>query len=412
MLKTNKITTITLLIFVVLAYSIMPIVSRLFSAYLTTYAYLAVVLVTVLAVLLIGKQDFLINLFPIIIPLIILNVLIYFSTNPSIIMWVYSLLLNILAIVIGIYVIQSYDTKLLKILTYFILVIHGITALTTIIGLNNNPDAARYLATVADSNEADAVKYGFMNIGGFEFVYSVALIYPAIIYGFKRKKINVAIVVIYAVIDFILVINTGYTIALLLFIASTVFVFFRNNLTVKNVVIIFVITLLVSLLVFPLFSYLLNALADVIGNETIAERLRDLAGGREGLEASEDNRLALYMTSLTSFITHPLFGGMFNSVSIGGHSEILDKIAQYGIFGLIAIVLIYSAIYKKFFKVYKNESGYGYVFWIFMQAVILSVLNPGMWIYQLALMIPVILAYINQKENKNEGSLDSKLFNS
>ena len=411
MLKTNKITTITLLIFVVLAYSIMPIVSRLFSAYLTTYAYLAVVLVTVLAVLLIGKQDFLINLFPIIIPLIILNVLIYFSTNPSIIMWVYSLLLDILAIVIGIYVIQTYDTKLLKILTYFILVIHGITALTTIIGLNNNPDAARYLATVADSNEADAVKYGFMNIGGFEFVYSVALIYPAIIYGFKRKKIHVSIVIIYAVIDFILVINTGYTIALLLFIASTVFVFFRNNLTVKNVVIIFVITLLVSLLVFPLFSYLLNALADVIGNETIAERLRDLAGGREGLEASEDNRLALYMTSLTSFITHPLFGGMFNSVSIGGHSEILDKIAQYGIFGLIAIVLIYSAIYKKFFKVYKNESGYGYVFWIFMQAVILSVLNPGMWIYQLALMIPVILAYINQKENKNEGSLDSKLFN-
>lgn len=410
MLKTNKITTITLLIFVILAYSIMPIVSRLFSAYLTTYAYLAVVLVTVLAVLLIGKQDFLINLFPIIIPLIILNVLIYFSTNPSIIMWVYSLLLNILAIVIGIYVIQSYDTKLLKILTYFILVIHAITALTTIVGLNENPDAARYLATVADSNEADAVKYGFMNIGGFEFVYSVALIYPAIIYGFKRKKIHVSIVIIYAVIDFILVINTGYTIALLLFIASTVFVFFRNNLTVKNVVIIFVITLLVSLLVFPLFSYLLNALADVIGNETIAERLRDLAGGREGLEASEDNRLALYMMSLTSFITHPLFGGMFNSVSIGGHSEILDKIAQYGIFGLIAIVLIYNAIYKKFFKVYKNESGYGYVFWIFMQAVILSVLNPGMWIYQLALMIPVILAYINQKENKNEGSLDSKLF--
>lgn len=410
MLKTNKITTITLLIFVVLAYSIMPIVSRLFSAYLTTYAYLAVVLVTVLAVLLIGKQDFLINLFPIIIPLIILNVLIYFSTNPSIIMWVYSLLLNILAIVIGIYVIQSYDTKLLKILTYFILILYGITALTTIVGLNENPDAARYLATVADSNEADAVKYGFMNIGGFSFIYSVALIYPAIIYGFKRKKIHVAIVVIYAVIDFILIINAGYTIALLLFIASTVFVFFRNNLTVKNVVIIFVITLLVSLLVFPLFSYLLNALADVIGNETIAERLRDLAGGREGLEASEDNRLALYMTSLTSFITHPLFGGMFNSVSIGGHSEILDKIAQYGIFGLIAIVLIYNAIYKKFFKVYKNESGYGYVFWIFMQAVILSVLNPGMWIYQLALMIPVILAYINQKENKNEGSLDSKLF--
>lgn len=411
MLKTNKITTITLLIFVVLAYHIMPIVSRFFSAYLTTYAYLAVVLVTILSVLLIGKQDFIVGMLPILLPLLMLNVLIYFSTSPALVLWGYTLLLDILAFMLGIYILQFYDYKLIRILTFFILILYGITALTTIIGLNENPDAARYLATVADASEEDSVRYGFMNIGGFQFVYAVALIYPAIVYGFKRKKIHVAVLVIYAVLDFLLVVNSGYTIALLLFIASTVFVFFRKDLTVKSVIIIFVVTLLASLLVFPLVSYLLNALADVIGNETIAERLRDLAGGREGLEASEDNRLALYMTSITSFLTHPIFGGMFNGVSIGGHSEILDKIAQYGVFGLLALVLIYRAIYRMFFKVYKNQTGYGYVFWIFMQAVILSVLNPGMWIYQLALMIPVILAYINQKENKNEGSLDSKLFN-
>ena len=46
-----------------------------------------------------------------------------------------------------------------------------------------------------------------------------------------------------------------------------------------------------------------------------------------------------------------------------------------------------------------------------MQTIILSVLNPGMWIYELTLYIPIILSYVDQKGVKDESSLDSKLLN-
>ena len=410
MIKTDKVTSLALLIIVILAYSIMPIIPRIFSAYLTTYAYLGVVILTFFAILIIGKQEFLLGIFPIIIPLVMLNVIIYFSTRPEMMLWVYSLLLDVLAVAIGAYVIRFFDYKVIRVFVVVILIFLAITAITTIIGLNTNPDAARYLATVAESNEEEAVRYGFMNIGGYEFVYTVGLIYPAIIYGYKSKKIHFAVLIAYAVIDFILIINSGYTISLLLFIASTVFIFFKKELTVRNVVVIFIVVLLFSLLLFSLLSYLIDSLADVIDNKTISDRLHDLAGGREGLEKSEDNRLELYLTSITSFISHPIFGGIFKSVPTSGHSYILATLANYGIFGLIALIFIYSAIYTTFYKTHKNEAGYGYVFWTFMQAIILSVLNTGLWIYVLTLFLPIILTYINQKGVKDESSLDSKFF--
>lgn len=409
MVKNDKFTTITLLMLIVIAYSIMPVTARFFSAFLTTYAYLAVAILTILSVFLVGRQKVLGEMFTVILPLLILNVLMYFAENSSIITWVYTLLLDILAVVLGIYALEYCGYKVIRILAFAIFIIYAITMLTTIIGLNEHPDAARYLATVADASEEEAVMYNWLNIGGFSFVYSVALIYPAVIYGFKHNKINIVFLIIFAVADFLLIINSGYTIALLLFITSTVFIFFRRDLKVKDVFIVLFIAVVVVAVLFPLVASLLEALADVVDNDTIAERLRDLAGGKEGLENSDDNRLDLYMTSLNSFLSHPLFGGIFEKVSMGGHSEILDKIAQYGLFGLVSYVLIYGAIYKKFFKPYRNKFGYGYVFWIFMQAVILMVLNPGMWLYELTLFIPVILMYIDGKGKKNENSLDSEL---
>ena len=408
--KTNKFTTQVFLIFIVLAYSVMPVVSRFFSAYLTTYAYLAVVIITLLSVLLIVQQNVLGEMLVLIAPLIMFNVLIYVATGADIALWVYTLLIDILAIVLGIYVLRYFDFKIITVFTFLILLLYAITIITTIIGLNENPDAARYLATVADASEEENVKYNWLNIGGFSFVYSVALIYPAVIYGFKHKKIHIAFLILFIIADFLLIVNSGYTIALLLFIMSSVFLFFKRDFKIKDVVIVFIISVFVIALLFPVVAELLNSLADVIDNDTIAERLRALAGGREGLENSESKRLELYQMSFNSFINSPIFGGMFTGASMGGHSQVLDTMAQYGIFGLAILVLIYIVIYKAFFKKYSNKFGYGYVFWIFMQAIILMILNPGMWLYELALIIPIILAYIDGKGKKNENPLDSKLY--
>ena len=247
-----------------------------------------------------------------------------------------------------------------------------------------------------------------MNIGGYEFVYIFTLVYPAVIYGFKRKKFNIVFLIIFAVLNFLVIVNSGYTIALLMFIVSTIFAFFKRDLKVSEILIILVVAILVIYLLFPLFSELLNLLAKAIENDDIALRLEALAGGTEGLENSEDNRLELYMMSVNSFLSSPLFGGIFSYSTNGGHSFVLDTIAQYGLLGLIAIVLTYRAIYVKFFAVYKGTNGYGYIFWAYLQVLVLAITNTGMWLSALTLFLPLIFGFLNNIGDKNEGIMDSK----
>ena len=190
MAKRSKFSILEILILVIIAYSIMPIVSRFFSAYMTTYAYLGVIVITVLAIFVLYGQDFINSVLVIIIPILMLDFLIYVATKPSPLLFAYTVLGEILPIIIGYFIVRKESDKTVKMFAIFLLICLGITAITTIIGLQNEPNAARYLATVGEADEEDNVKYNWMNIGGYDFVYFVALIYPAIIYGFKRKKIQ------------------------------------------------------------------------------------------------------------------------------------------------------------------------------------------------------------------------------
>ncbi|MBO4433508.1 MAG: hypothetical protein J5852_08255 [Clostridia bacterium] len=151
-------------------------------------------------------------------------------------------------------------------------------------------------------------------------------------------------------------------------------------------------------------------LADIISSDSVSGRLTALAGGVEGLENFEDNRLELYTMSLSAFFKSPLFGQLFSTTSYaGGHSFILDSLASYGILGGTTLFFIYRSIYKFFFKPFYNEAGFGFVLWSFVQAIILSFVNTGMWINVLALFIPIILyLFYNVGDEENyESSLDS-----
>ena len=403
---------IEVLITIIIIYSIMPIVSRLFSTYLTTYTYMFVILVCLILILISrGKQSF--NEYAIVlIPFIIWKLFDYAVTMPSFILWGYSSLLDFAPIIIGYFIITRMDYKKIKYFSVLILLSLIVTSITTIIGLQIYPDASRYLATVADANETKNILYNFMNIGGYQFVYSLVLIYPVIIYGYKRKKIHLFFLIIFAGLTLFVILYSGYTIALLLFLISTIFIFLRKNLSSRNVLIIIIFALILLAIFYRYISDFFNFLADIIDNKNIEERLRALAGGREGLEASDDNRLDLYLLSITTFLKNPLFGAMFNSDYyhyIGGHSFILDMLGLYGLFGLFLLVFMYRFIYKTFFKTYKNKTGYGFVFWMFLQTIILSTVNTGMWLYVLCLYMPVILTFIDRGGHKDESTLGSKL---
>lgn len=402
-----KLNLIEILIIVVFAYSFAPIVSRFISDYLTTYFYMLIVVGLIALVVLSKGTRSLNDCMAMLVPFLLWKLLNFLLPRGNIILWAYQAMLDLLPIVIGYYFIyQAKDDrfKTFAIVAFWILLI---TCVTTIIGCIEFPDASRYLATVSDANEAKAVLYNWRNIGGYEFVYSVVLLHPLVILAYKKGKMKGLLATFCTVLVFTLSICSGYTTALLLTILTTVTYFLKKDLTPKQLLLWIIATIIIVVVFFTIFSDLLIWLADIIDNKFISERLRSLAGGRSGIESSDDNRIALYELSINTFLNSPIIGSYLGGGSIGGHSFILDFMAQFGIVGLGVLIFAYAVIYKKFFSPYKNKEGFGFIVWLFLQPILLSSINTGMWLTVLAVFAPIFLKVIYKEDEKSENSLDS-----
>ena len=391
---------------IVILYRTMPIIARIFSSYLTTYSYMLVLLLAFIATLTAKRQSSLFEMLNILLPFIVYEVFIYVVGSWDTLLWLYQVLLDLSPIAFGYFVIRKMKYGAAKYFSYVIFIALVVTSITTLIGLAVYPDASRYIATVSDSNEAKAVTYDLMNIGGYDFVYTCILVYPIAIYAFKKKRLHWAIMTAIVALNFFLCLTAGYTIAFIFVVLSTIFLIFPKNLSVTQVIIILAISLFLIIVLSDYVSMGLNSLADVIKNKDISERLRALANGREGLQDIDDDRVGLYLTSLQSFIDSPILGGMINGTSMGGHSFIFDTMALYGMFGIIFLVAMYRIIYKYLFRPYKNCEGFGFVFWTFLQILLFSAVNTGMWLPVLGFFAPVFFAFINKKGADNEGFMD------
>ena len=389
----NKPDLIEYLFLLVIAYNIAPIVSRAISVSLTTYFYLGVLLVAIFFVIARNKGERLEKYLAFLIPFIIWKVYIFFATSQQLTTWAYSVFLDFAPPLIGIYIVCERKKKV-DVFAWTIIALLLITAITSIIFLADDTDAARYLATVADSNEEKAVEYNWKNIGGYEFTYILTPCYPILIFAAKKKKIHPVLAAVFSVLILVYIFYAEYTIALLFFLLSSVLWFMKKDLKKKDLYIILIVAIIIVVFFYGVLTVFFEWLADTVDSETMSERLRALAGGEEGLEISEDNRLELYRTSLNTFLGSPLFGTVFEGGSIGFHSFILDFLATYGLIGGAILFGIYYNIYKNLYYRYKKRSGYGYVIWVFVQVILLSVINAGMQLFFLGLVAPALLKFV------------------
>ena len=224
-----------------------------------------------------------------------------------------------------------------------------ITATTTIIGLVQFPNAARTLATIAESNDSAAVGYWWHNIGGYDFVYTCVLLYPLLILARKSKRINrITFLVAFALL-LALVVMSEYTAALLLVIITSVLYFAGRRLNTTQLLIIGVVVFVAIFMFWDVLSRLLLWIANIMRSDVLSERLTALANGFTGLESSESNRIELYQISISGFLSSPIFGGIFEGYTrSGGHSFILDTLSNHGILGGAALFFCYRNIYKVF----------------------------------------------------------------
>ena len=228
------------LIGIMTLYSIMPVVGRFFSDFLTTYSYMVVLLVLTLFVMFEKGAKTLEYFVLLILPFMLWKLLEYIGAygitfSPmNVVMWGYGLLLDLLPFMVAVYIMKSHN-DMIKPVSIIIIAAALITAVTTTIGLYIYPDAARFLATDFETTNEFYLLVERMNIGGYDTVYTLVLLYPLVIYAFKRKKINIVTAVVITFIILLCILRSQYTIALLLFMVTSLLFFTKKNLTAKRV---------------------------------------------------------------------------------------------------------------------------------------------------------------------------------
>ena len=307
--------------------------------------------------------------------------------------FLYSLVLPIL----GIYLLKKNNFKMAVIIFGTFVLTNIITCYTTYFGCQIYPNAARDLAT-GDIMESPFYQiYLDANIGGFKFIYNLVLFSILTICLIKNnKQLSINLILIIVSITFFLgivlaITASQYTIAILLTSINLLLFFIGRKLSARKVILLGGTLLLILVAFKPVVADGLMKIADNIESKTVSHRLTDISLSLEGKHSQEDSnmdsRKEKYMKSINNFINNPLGGWSLQSA--GGHSYIFDTLAKYGILGLILLIISLKKIYRNYIKPLYGSFVYGYALMLFLQLIILAILNPILFTDFMLFVLPI-----------------------
>lgn len=237
-----------------------------------------------------------------------------------------------------------------------ILILFAITTITSTIGVLADPNAAR---TISHADAGD-ILHGFYkekNIAGIYLFQSLAYFVPFLVCLPKSRNAKL-ISLLFLILIFIVLVNASFTISLIVYFVALIISFTLKYKGRKRVLALIVTLSLISV-VFINGKAIFSFIATLLNNEKVSTRiieLRDLI--YSGVATGDaELRLDLYLSSLKTFIRNPFGVGAFYSYiplenGIGYHSQILDDLARYGLFGLAFYILFFRGYYKALKKEY------------------------------------------------------------
>ena len=246
----------------------------------------------------------------------------------------------------------------LKRLVFFLFVL---TSVTTIIGSFVFNEASRALAS---GDSVGNTVYQIANIGGYGFIYTLALSVPCIVYKINTTKEKKFILVL--LLFLVCIIRASYATAIILSLCGLVMSFFlvKLNKTKKSLLIFYLFSLLILvclilILDVEFWDFLIRLTAK---NDTLNFRVRNLRDLvlYQNVTGDIAMRADLYFDSLKAFVKSPITGNVLSSRpnTLGYHSEFLDLLGGCGVLGAGVFVLLVSLFSSLVFRFYKG-SGIG-----------------------------------------------------
>lgn len=312
---------------------------------------------------------------------------------------------------------SSFNETMLKRLFIFLTVIYFITAITTILGLNIYPLAARELARGSAydiSLDFTTTKniYRSMNIASWSQIYGMMFAIPTALFIWKKKKSFFFLV--FSIILGVMMIFSQITFAVLLMMALAFGIIILRKSDMKTIIISLIALVAVLLTLANLEGILTFVIRvfDAIGLDFLSTKLNDLQtlllyGSAVG-DASA--RGELYGRSFDTFVENPivglLIGGEAGLSNIGYHSDFFDMMGTFGLVGLIIMIISISK-YFGFLRKTKFDTKRELMI-IMIGFVALFVFNPVLnspQIFAGAFLYPILAAKYCQTEAKNRKKL-------
>ena len=264
-----------------------------------------------------------------------------------------------------------------------------------------------------DINYTNYRLYNTSNAGGFQFAYAVAVLIGFLIsllllpykkYS-KIKKVGLSVALILA---FLLVLNSSYTLALMISLISIIIAVALKieNTTTK------VLCILLSILAIFAIIALSDWIIRLMPTEEMRIRLKEVFMFLKSGDASGYNlngRFMLYGRAILSFFRSPLLGN--EKLSFDPHSSILRFFAKDGILGGIGYVMLYVIAYRIITRYFIKEEQKKLFLPTFIALILMGLVNPihsvGTVHYIAFFIVPLALNLIQteKKELFNETRL-------
>ena len=281
--------------------------------------------------------------------------------------------------------------------------------------LTQDPDASRAAAT---GSAMEKSPYDVLNaVGGFDAVYggiSVVTILLCMLRSPKQGAFKKQLLVVILALAVVFIFMASYATALVLMLFAIALVFGSRNRFFTGLLVIGLV--LILMYHETIGQWIMEQSSHLSNMETLQKKMLDFGKMLKTFEATgtydgTDGRMARMQWSINTFMQHPIFGGHgVSGAKIGGHSEILDMLAKYGIVGFGLLASFFVALYKDIKRRMFSTTARKCCNIVFFVWIITAVLNPALFSLQMMpiiLMLPLANAYLeNQAEitahNKQE----------
>ena len=262
---------------------------------------------------------------------------------------------------------------------------------------------------------ADEGIYPYMRrgVGGYALIYSQVFLFPVLLAwlknSFKYHRLFFLIGAAWAVSYILLILNAGYTIAVVTSIVSLIILLFYKK---KSVVPAVVISLLLIVLLVVLIAYVdpfRETLLSLFDGTKVAQKIQDIYDSLHGKEVADSIQIRIdrYWLSIQKIFTYPFIGCLWFSAG-GGHSALLDTFAQYGFWGGYIFVKMFYCVPVNLKNNSDNKKDLRIANAFLVSLILVSLLDsiPYNMMLPIIIVAPILINDIKKWRKENESSLD------